>query len=83
MIQMVSQRPRPLVRTILCALLIAFACQTTVSVWSASAAGSGSQAIQGLGRYFLPLPYGGNKMAVAVWGRSPAAWGSSSSEATK
>lgn len=68
MIQMVSQRPRPLVRTILCALLIAFVCQATVSVCPASAVGSGSQAIQGFGSYFLTLPYGGIKMAAAVLG---------------
>lgn len=83
MIQMVSQRPRPLVRLILRALLVTFVFQATVSVRSVSAAGSGSQAIQGLGSYFLTLPYGGIKMAVAVLGRSPAAWGSSSPEATK
>jgi len=68
MIQMVSQRPRPLVRLILRALLVTFVCQATVSVRSVSAAGSGSQAIQGLGSYFLTLPYGGIKMAVAVLG---------------
>ncbi|MBX3344354.1 MAG: hypothetical protein R3B11_17360 [Nitrospira sp.] len=68
MIQRVSHRPRPLVQTILCALLIALVCQTTVSVRPASAAGSGSEAIQGLGSYFLTLPYGGIKMAVAVLG---------------
>lgn len=68
MIQMVSQRPRSLVRTILCALLIAFVCQATVSVCSASAAGSGLPAIQGFGSYFLTLPYGGIKMTAAVLG---------------
>ena len=31
-------------------------------------AGSGSEAIQGLGSYFLTLPYGGIKMAVAMLG---------------
>ena len=33
-----------------------------------AAAGFGSEAIQGLGSYFLTLPYGGIKMAVAVLG---------------
>jgi len=33
-----------------------------------AAAGFGSEAIQSLGSYFLTLPYGGIKMAVAVLG---------------
>ena len=33
-----------------------------------AAAGFGSEAIQGLGSYFLTLPYDGIKMAVAVLG---------------
>ncbi|MBS0170821.1 MAG: hypothetical protein JSR62_10750 [Nitrospira sp.] len=69
MIQLVSQRrPRPLVRTILCALLMVLLCQVALSVRPASAASSGSEAIQGLGSYFLTLPYGGIKMAVAMLG---------------
>jgi len=37
-------------------------------VRTAAAAGSGPEVIQGLGNYFLTLPYGGIKMAVAVLG---------------
>jgi len=68
MLHMMSPRPRPLVRTTLCLLLILLGCQATFSVKPVSAAGSGSEAIQGLGSYFLTLPYGGMKMAVAVLG---------------
>lgn len=75
MIRTVSHHPRPLVRVILCVLLIALACQATVSVRPASAAGSGSEAIQGLGSYFLTLPYGGIKMAVAMLGGVAGAMG--------
>lgn len=68
MIQTMSRQPRPLVRMTLCALILVLGCQATLSVNTASAAGSGSEAIQGLGSYFLTLPYGGIKMAVAVLG---------------
>lgn len=68
MVQTVSRQSRPLARITLCALLIALGSQATLSVKTASAAGSGSEAIQGLGSYFLTLPYGGIKMAVAVLG---------------
>lgn len=68
MIQTVSPRPRPLIRMTLCALLIVLISQMTISTRPASAAGSGSEAIQGLGSYFLTLPYGGIKMAVAMLG---------------
>lgn len=68
MIQTVSRQPRSLARITLCALLLALGSQATLSVKTASAAGSGSEAIQGLGSYFLTLPYGGIKMAVAVLG---------------
>ncbi len=69
MIQMVShRRPRPLARMILCALLLVFICQAVFSARPASAASSGSEAMQGLGSYFLTLPYGGIKMAVAMLG---------------
>ncbi len=62
----VSRQPRPLTRITLCALLFALGSQASLSVKTASAAGSGSEAIQGLGSYFLTLPYGGIKMAVAA-----------------
>ncbi len=68
MIQTVSRQPRALARITLCAVLIALGSQATLSVKAASAADSGSEAIQGLGSYFLTLPYGGIKMAVAVLG---------------
>ena len=63
-----SHRPRRLTRITLCAVLLVLGCQSTLSVRTAAAAGSGSEAIQGLGSYFLTLPYGGIKMAVAVLG---------------
>ena len=68
MLHTMSRRPRPFVRTTLCLLLLVLGCQATISVKPVSAAGSGSEAIQGLGSYFLTLPYGGMKMAVAVLG---------------
>ena len=68
MLQRMSRPPHSLVGTTLCVLVLVFGCQTTLSVTTASAAGSGSEAIQGLGSYFLTLPYGGIKMAVAVLG---------------
>jgi len=49
-------------------LLIVLGCQATLSVRPTAAAGFGSEAIQGLGSYFLTLPYGEIKMAVAVLG---------------
>ena len=54
-----SRRPRRLTRITLCAVLLVLGCQSTLSVRTAAAAGSGSEAIQGLGSYFLTLPYGG------------------------
>ena len=68
MVQPHSRRPRRLSRITLCVVLLALGCQSTLSVRTAAAAGSGSEAIQGLGSYFLTLPYGGIKMAVAVLG---------------
>ena len=68
MSQTKSRQPRPLVQTTLFVLVLVLGCQATLSVRTASAAGSGSEAIQGLGSYFLTLPYGGIKMAVAVLG---------------
>ena len=68
MVQRVSRRPCPLAQMTLCALLVTLGCHTSLSVQPASAAGSGSEALQGLGSYFLTLPYGGIKMAVAVLG---------------
>ncbi|ODT44939.1 MAG: hypothetical protein ABS70_04365 [Nitrospira sp. SCN 59-13] len=68
MSQTMSRQPRPLVRTTMFVLLLVLGGETTLSVRTASAAGSGSEAIQGLGSYFLTLPYGGIKMAVAVLG---------------
>lgn len=66
--QTMSHPSRPLVRTTLCILVLVFGCQATLSVRTASAAGSGSEAIQGLGSYFLTLPYSGIEMAVAELG---------------
>ena len=66
--QTMSRQPRPLARMTVFVLLFVLGCQATLSVRTASAAGSGSEAIQGLGSYFLTLPYGGIKMAVAVLG---------------
>lgn len=61
-------RPRALTRNTLFALVLVLGCQTTLTVPTASAAGPGTEAIQGLGSYLLTLPYGGIKMAVAVLG---------------
>ena len=66
--QTMSRQPRPLVRTTLLVLVLVLGSQAVLSVRTAAAAGSGSDAIQGLGSYFLTLPYGGIKMAVAVLG---------------
>ncbi len=60
-----SRRPRPFVRRTVFVLLLVLGSQSALSVRTAAAAGSGSEAIQGLGSYFLTLPYGGIKMAVA------------------
>ena len=64
--QTMSRQPRAFVRTTVLVLLLVLGSQATLSVRTASAAGS--EAIQGLGSYFLTLPYGGMKMAVAVLG---------------
>ena len=63
-----SRRPRLLSRITLCVVLIVLGCQSTLSVRTAAASGAGSEAIQGLGSYFLTPPYGSIKMAVAVLG---------------
>ncbi len=63
-----SLRPCPLARITLFVLVLVLGCQVTLSVRTVSAAGSGTEAIQGLGSYFLTLPHGGIKMAVAVLG---------------
>jgi len=68
MVQPNSRRPRRLSRITLCVVLIVLGCQSPLSVRTAAAAGSGPEVIQGLGNYFLTLPYGGIKMAVAVLG---------------
>ena len=65
MVQPYSRRPRRLLRITLCVVQIVLGCQSTLSVRTAASAGSGSEVIQGLGNYFLTLPYGGIKMAVA------------------
>ncbi|MBI4000854.1 MAG: hypothetical protein HY348_03620 [Nitrospira defluvii] len=68
MVRRDSLRPRPIARITLFVLVLVLGCQATLSVRTVSAARSGTEAIQGLGSYFLTLPYGGIKMAVAVLG---------------
>ncbi len=63
-----SRRPRRLTRITLCAVLLVLGCQSTLSVRTAAAAGSGPEVIQGLGNYFLTLPYGRIKMAGTLLG---------------
>ena len=72
--QTMSHPSRPLVRTTLCILVLVFGCQATLSVRTASAAGSGSEAIQGLGSYFLTLPscpIAGSRWPSPSWEQSP------------
>ena len=58
-------RPGRMMRLV---VLVAFTCQIVALAPSASAAGFGTEAVQGLGSYFLTMPYGGIKLAVAVLG---------------
>lgn len=55
-------------RTTIVALAFVLGVECAVSVHPASAAGPGTEAVQGLASYFLTMPYGGIKMAVAVMG---------------
>src|SRR5918999_1204591 len=54
-------------RTMALILVISASCQLSF-VPAASAAGHGTEAVQGLGSFFLTMPYGAIKMAVAVMG---------------
>ncbi|GMV48626.1 hypothetical protein FBQ96_08270 [Nitrospirales bacterium NOB] len=54
-------------RTTVIVLALLLGSHTTLSVRPA-AAGAGTEALQGLGSYFLTLPYGGLKLAAAVLG---------------
>ncbi len=56
------------VRTTVVTLALVFGLQFITFTSPAAAAGPGTEAVQGLGSYFLTMPYGGIKMAVAVLG---------------
>lgn len=55
-------------RILILVLVVMVTWQFVALVPSASAAGPGTEAVQGLGSFFLTVPYGGIKMAVAVLG---------------
>ena len=83
MVQPNSRRPRRLSRITLCVVLIVLGCQSPLSVRTAAAAGSGPEVIQGLGNYFLTLPYGGIKWPSPCSARSSREWSLSSPVVTK
>jgi hypothetical protein len=55
-------------RTVLLVVLVAFTSQMVLGMPPAAAATPGTEAVQGLASYFLTMPYGGIKMAVALLG---------------
>ena len=55
-------------RVTVVAFALVLGIQFTAYAPRASAAGPGTEAVQGLASYFLTMPYGGIKMAVAVLG---------------
>lgn len=55
-------------RKVVLLLVIVLSCQLSSLAPHASAASPGTEAVQGLGSYFLTMPYGAIKMAVALMG---------------
>lgn len=68
MLRWIFVRGQRISRIVIVVCLLPIASHLAVPTSPAAAATSGTEAVQGLASYFLTMPYGGIKMAVAMLG---------------